>query len=173
MDRHKRMAQTLGCLVASMTVGAIVLQWGQPASAPTSPTQSVELIASSIRGHWQAIHIDTPNRPDGQIDPLRTHFYVDRAGLLSVSKTWRDQTRVDGKQVIRIVLQPPERSNQIAAPQWETTCRLRDVLIERCRIDTRDVTVKDTLVIPDRGAEDNDTNLKPKLAGAAAPMRSR
>jgi hypothetical protein len=145
-DRHRRMAQTLGCLVASMTAGAVLLHWVQPKPERTA-TPPAELVAHSIKQQWQYIRID-PARKDGRIDPRETHFFVDREGALSWTQTWQTQSHLGQKGVVRIALQPSAHTNQVTAPQWETTRWLMSLLCNKCRIPTRNVALADTLAVP-------------------------
>lgn len=157
-DRHKRMAQTLGCLVASMTTGAILLHWVQP--KPDRPaTPPAELVAHSIKQQWQYIHID-PARKDGRIDPQETHFFVDREGALSWTQTWRTQSHLGQKGVVRIALQRSATTNKVTPVQWETTRWLMGLLCDKCRIPERNVALADTLAVPPSGA--------PKVSRTAA-----
>lgn len=146
-DRHKRMAQTLGCLVASMTVVAILLNWVQPRPSRPAAPAAMDLIAHSIKQQWQFVRVD-PAPQDGRIDPRETHFFVDREGSLSWTETWRTQSHLGQKGVVRIALQLSANTNQIPAAQWETTAWLLGILRDRCGISQRSIALHDTLAVP-------------------------
>jgi hypothetical protein len=148
-DRQKRMAHMLGCLVASMTTCAILLHWRQPKPERPLARPTIELIASSIKQPWQSIRIE-PGRLDGQIDPERTHFFVDREGRCSWTPSWQTQSQLGQKGVVRIALQPSANTNKLTAAQWETTQRLMTVLREKCAIpnDRNHIVLDDRLAIP-------------------------
>lgn len=143
------MAQTLGCLVASMTACAVLLHWGQPRpDRPTAPL-AMELIASSITQPWQGIRID-PARSDGRIDAPGTHFFVDREGRWSATEAWQKQGQLKQKGVVHITLQPSANTNKITPAQWETTQRLMAFLLSTCKIpnDRNHIVLNDALAIP-------------------------
>lgn len=144
-DRHRRMASTLGCLVASMSIGAILLHWVQPTPGRSVPPP--ELIARSIKQPWQYVHIDA-TRADGQANLRNTHFYVDRAGGWSYTETWAAQAQLGQKGVIHVALQAAPDSNQITPAQWNMTQRLLKVLLKECGIPGRHVFLSDALSIP-------------------------
>jgi hypothetical protein len=145
-DRQKRMAQTLGCLVASMTACALVLHLGQPKPDRPAVPPAIELIASVINQPWHYIRID-PAPADGQID-RQAHFFVDREGRWSATDTWRSQARLGQKGVVQIALQPSAHTNKITPAQWETTRRLMRVLLDQCNIPDRHIVLNDALAIP-------------------------
>jgi hypothetical protein len=145
-DRHRRMAQTLGCLVASMTAGAVLLHWVQP-KPDRSATQPAELVAHSIKQQWRYIRID-PARKDGRIDPQETHFFVDREGALSWTQAWQTQSHLGQNGVVRIALQPSANTNKVTPMQWQTTRWLMNLLCDKCRIPERNIVLADTLAIP-------------------------
>ena len=148
-DRQKRMAQTLGCLVASMTACAILLHWGQPGPDRAVAAPAVELIASPITQPWQGIRID-PARSDGRIDAPGTHFFVDREGRWSATEAWQNQGQLRQKGVVHITLQPSANTNKITPAQWDTTQRLMGVLLSKCKIpnDRNHIVLNDALAVP-------------------------
>jgi len=143
------MAQTLGCLVASMTVGALLLHLVQPKPEQPAPAPAIELIAHSITQPWQQIRVE-PGHVDGRIDPRHTHFFVDREGRWSYTETWQTQSHLGRKGVVQIALQPSANTNKVTAPQWETTRRLMAVLLKECSIpnDTSHVVFNESLAVP-------------------------
>ena len=170
-DRQKRMAQTLGCLVASMTACAVVLHWGQPKPDRPGVPPAIELIASSITQPWQYIRID-PARADGQLDASQTHFFVDCEGRWSATETWRAQTQLGQKGVVQIALQPSANTNKITPAQWETTRRLMGVLLNKCNIPDRHIVLNDALAIPTVSRKPASTSRKTSV-GHADLARSR
>lgn len=147
-DRQRRMAQTLGCLVASMTACAILLHWGQPKPGRPVIGPALELNALSITQPWRYIRID-PARMDGSLD-RQAHFFVDREGHCSSTQTWQNQAHLGQKGVVQIALQPSANTNEITPAQWDYTRRLMTKLRETCGIpnDRDHIVWNDTLAIP-------------------------
>lgn len=167
-DRQKRMAQTLGCLVASMTACAVVLHWGQPKSGRAAVPPAMELIASSVTQPWQSIRIE-PARADGRIDPKQTHFFVDREGRWSDTEAWRTQSKNKQQGVVRIAVQPSTNTNRMTAAQWDTTQRLMAVLLRTCNIpnDREHILLSEALALPSppRKATGSNGKAAPTSAG--------
>jgi hypothetical protein len=145
MDRHRRMAHTLGCLVASMTVGAILLHVVQPKPDRPAAVPALELVA--VTQEWQSIQVE-PARPDGRIDPAQTHFFVDRDGRCSDTETWRTQKHVGQPGIIHIAIQPTGNANKVTGAQWNTTKLLVGDLEQKCRIPNKRVILSKGLAPP-------------------------
>lgn len=143
MDRHRRMARTLGCLIASMTVGATLLDWGQPAGANGSPPV-IELTAISA---WSGIRI-APQWAVGTKQTGQTHFVVDGKGHCAATDHWVNQTRFNHEPVVRIYLIAPTHSNRVTDPQWTATKDLVSALQRRCNIPSNRIQRDDTLGVP-------------------------
>jgi len=148
MDRHKRMARTLGCLVASMTVGAAILDAVQPSRAGAA-RQSIELTArgSSLDQSWSAIRI-APQWAVGRSHLGETHFIIDPDGKCSPTDHWLKQRRFRQEPVVRIYLLAPAQSNYVTVAQWTTTQELVAALQQRCQIPDQRVLRDDTLAVP-------------------------
>jgi hypothetical protein len=173
-DRQKRMAQTLGCLVASMTACAVLLHWGQPKGDRPATPPAMELIASSVTQSWQSIRIE-PARSDGRIDPKQTHFFVDREGRWSDTEAWRTQGKLKQQGVVRIAVQPSTNSNRMTAAQWDTTQRLMTVLLRTCNIpnDREHILLSDTLALPSTPRKASVSTAKAATPASAGMVRSR
>jgi hypothetical protein len=155
------MAQTLGCLVASMTTCAILLHWGQPGPERAEAAPAIELIANSITQPWQGIRVD-PARSDGRIDPPGTHFFVDREGRWSATEAWQKQGQLKQKGVVHITLQPSAGTNKITPAQWETTQKLMALLLTTCKIpnDRNHIVFNEALVVPAAPRKGSETAAK-------------
>ena len=169
-DRQKRMAQTLGCLVASMTACAILLHWGQPRSDRPVMPPAMELIASSITQPWQSIQIE-PARADGLIDARHTHFFVDREGRWSPTEAWQTQGQLKQKGVVHIAVQPSANTNKMTPAQWDTTQRLMTVLLNKCNIpnDRDHIVLSGALSLP-ATAPRKMSSASPKVSANQAEM---
>jgi hypothetical protein len=141
------MARTLGCLVASMTAGAVVLEWVQP-DRPATQARAVELIArgGTVTGQWEGIRID-PYR-DGMAEPDRFHFMVDTKGNYVRTGHWLSQKPLTGRPEVRIGLQSSSNSNQITMQQLAATKELVAALRQVCGIRSS-AYLDDTIAIPD------------------------
>jgi hypothetical protein len=146
MDRHRRMGRTLGCLVASMTVGAVVLDWGQP-NRPHSKTPEIALIA---RGNdappWSSIRVAP--QPASATQSKDTHFLVDREGRCVPTDHWLKQHRLGRESVVRVALVSSAHANDVTAPQWATAQQLVGALQQTCNIPPPRVVFDDTLAVP-------------------------
>jgi hypothetical protein len=131
----------LGCLVASMTMGAALLDWVQPnhMDADTPRRQLIAQIRSSINSSaegstladkWQTIRAV----PVTAADQSRVHFVVDRDGNWSPTAHWKNQLPVSEAGVIRIGLRTMADSGEITNVQWGATCQLRNNLQEMYKI---------------------------------------
>jgi len=118
MQRNKRMARTLGCLVASMTLGAALLDWVQPKRLPAATTRT-ELMSKVSQGTspaaWRGIQLDT-QAPGGRTAPA--HFSISREGTAYRTAHWEAQQDLGGEGIVRIHLLSADNSNQVTAEQW-------------------------------------------------------
>jgi len=159
MDGHRRMARTLACLVASMTLGAVVLDWFQP-PRPAAPLTGTELIARHVRQaiqrsaqgsivphRWRAIRIDPWHLgSDSEADDI--HFVIDRAGGCCLTEGWRVQKPLGPTGVVRIGLLASRQSNEITRSQKSAADDLIRVLQQECNIPGQKVDWDDTLAVP-------------------------
>lgn len=133
MQRNKRMARTLGCLVASMTLGAALLDWVQPKRAPVAVTSGTELMGILPRGTapvlWRGIQLDPQ-----ESGSVKSHFLIDQQGRWSPTALWREQTQIGDEGVVRIGLLAVENSNQVTAEQVGMAYRLIRALQRECDI---------------------------------------
>lgn len=134
----------LGCLVASMTLGAAVLDWGQP-DRPPSQRRALELIAQgSTMRQWDSIRVDPKH--DVSLSAKDAHFIVDAQGNCAATENWRGQRPLDRMPQIRIGLQAPLNSNQVTVSQWNGARELIDELQRVCKISR--TVVDDTIALP-------------------------
>jgi len=157
LHRHKRMARTLGCLVASMTVGAALLDWIQPermpiASARTELMSEVRDVLGQGGGEggparqWEAVHV-SPLRPDDR-DQDRWHFVIGRDGQLSLISPGRMREGADSHGEVRVGLLGSTQSNEITPGQWARALQLVQTLQQEYQIPGERVVWDDTLVVP-------------------------
>lgn len=146
MDRHRRMARTLGCLVASMTAGAAVLDWVQP-DRPASQRRAIELVASgsTITQQWDSIRIDSFRNDSKKLS--ETHFFVDRQGNWQPTDCWVNQRKLGRASEVRIGLQSSAGSNIVTPSQVATTQELVSALQRACKIQARALW-NDTIALP-------------------------
>lgn len=124
MNAQSRMAKTLGCLVGSMTVGALILHWIQPAAPPFGSDYAFRLIAREVKGSveaqpapdspsWRAVEIaaGAPTEP--------SHFRITRAGQLTMNEAWRRQSGIE-VGTIRVIVDPPAHAESVSAQQIDT-----------------------------------------------------
>lgn len=145
MQRNKRMARTLGCLVASMTLGAALLDWVKPTQMPAPPANGTELMSRVRQGTapipWKGIQLD-PQAPGD-----RSHFVIDRQGHWAPTTLWLDQEQVGNQGMVRIGLVAAENSNQVTVEQVGTAQHLVNVLQRECGI-ASDQVHHDMLAVP-------------------------
>src|SRR5262249_47665650 len=119
-ERHSRTARTLGCLVASMTLGAVFLDSIQPASSANAKLSPITPLNGS-RTSWRSIHVVAQR--SGQ--QRETHWVVDRDGRAVPTDQWKASHRITQAGEIRISLMAPAQSNDITPRQWSSA---RDLL---------------------------------------------
>ena len=153
--RNTRMARTLGCLVAAMTVGALLLDWSQPERAPAAEPKTPGLMSlvgapmqgAALHNPWHSIHND-PQRPtDTATD--KSHFLIDRTGHLVRTASWEHQRAVGAPGVVRIALLAANRSNEMTPAQWKMTGEVVRALQDRCAIPADRVVPDDTIPTPE------------------------
>jgi hypothetical protein len=167
-DQHKRMARTLGCLVASMTIGAAVLDWFQPAhQAGATPRR--QLIAqireaihqpaegSALPQRWHAIRVD-PQRGADRTAQAPAHFVVDPDGHWSLTEHWNNQQPLGEEGVVRIGLRTPPNSNQITPVQWVETRQLIGSLQDMCHITRQGLILSKALALAPDASPKPKTN---------------
>ena len=155
------MAKMLGCLVASMTIGAAVLDWFEP-KRPDASTPRRALIAeirgainpaaegSTLTAKWQTIRAI----PVTGSDASRVHCLVDRHGNRSFTPYWVNQQPIGERGVIRIGLSTPANSAEITKAQWATACQLRNNLQEMYKITLEGFIVSPSLQLPSESKDD-------------------
>ena len=157
------MAKMLGCLVASMTIGAALLDWFQPnrVDADTPRRQLIAQIRDAINPaagnstpaeKWHTIRAV----PMATGDAIRAHFLVDRDGTWDATTQWQSQKNVGESGVIRIGLKTPSGSCEITGAQWSSTCQLRNNLQEMYKITRERFVPSPSLRLP--------TDAKDKIA---------
>lgn len=142
------MERTLYCLVASMTVGAIILHLGQP-SRSAAERRSTELVAHSGApgSQWDSIRIGPQSDGKGS-DSSVTHFFVDRLGHPTRTNSWLAQKRLGREGTVCIGLQTSAQSNQVTAAQWTATLQLINDLRGEYGISSEHVFMDDNLAVP-------------------------
>jgi hypothetical protein len=146
MQRNKRMASTLGCLVASMTLGAFLLDWFQPKpsrpGAEVSHTTLISLLQPGIAapGTWRSIQLDSQSPGES-----RSHFVINREGQISKTDLWQRPEGAEG--VIRIGLISSDNSNEATPSQWSTANELIQAIQHTCGIPREQIHF-DTVAAP-------------------------
>ena len=106
MDKHRRMTRMLGALVASMTVGALCLDWMQPVRTTAPPAPGIELMArgpSSDQIWWKGIQIEA--RAQNASPHLENfHFIVYRNGNTVQTDNWSSKRILGGSPVVQVML---------------------------------------------------------------------
>jgi len=147
MQRNKRMARTLGCLVASMTLGAALLDWFQPKRLPAATTRT-ELMSivnrDTPRATWRSIQLDsqTPGTKG-----IVSHFIISRDGLAYPTSRWQTQQPAGDEGTVRIHLLAADNSKQVTREQWEKANDLVRALQRECSIPSDQVHY-DALAVP-------------------------
>jgi hypothetical protein len=157
MDRHRRLERTLFCLVLSMTAGALVLHWGQPARSDAG-RPNISLIGSL---GWNSIQI-IPEVKAFEAAADETHFFVDREGRCLPTARWQDQTPVGQSGVVRIGLQASEQSRTVSPRQWNATTHLVRDLQRQYGVPGEHVILDNSLVLPAQPSP-SSPNTRPHL----------
>jgi hypothetical protein len=144
MQRNKRMARTLGCLVASMTLGAALLDWVQPKRLPTGPSGRTELM-STAPAIWKAIQLE-PQAPGS--DKEVSHFVISRDGRAFPTTRWQNQETAGSEGIVRISLVAASNSNQVTSEQLGKAWELIRALQQECSIASEQVHY-DMLAVPE------------------------
>lgn len=141
------MARTLGCLVASMTLGAVLLDWVQP-SHRSDGRPAIELIArGGAIQPWASVRV-APRAAVQATQVKDTHFVIDREGNCSATDHWLNQRRLGQEPVVRIGLLLNGHSNEVTSTQWLATQELVGALQRACAIVPRQIVIDDTLAVP-------------------------
>jgi hypothetical protein len=147
MERHRRMDRTLFSLLVSMTLGALLLHFGQPIY-PEPAIVPTELTAHSgwANTAWHTIRID----PRQELDPHddATHIFVDRDGRLVQTASWEAQRDIQQAGVVRIGMVVPRYSNRVTGLQRSATEAVIRQLRAECGIAPDQVLWDDTLQVP-------------------------
>lgn len=157
LHRNKRMARTLGCLVASMTAGATLLDWIRPEQTPalsarTELMSEVRDVLGQAGAHggsqpWYAVHVG-PQRPGDALARRRSHFVIGRDGELSRIESSEAGEAIASDGVVRIGLLGSADSNEITQIQWGRAIELVQALQREYAIPGERVHLDDTLVVP-------------------------
>ena len=157
MNPQSRMAKTLACLVASMTIGAALLDWFDPVRADRS-SPAVPLIAqlreaidqpdadAPIGTCWHAIHVD-PQQGDPESGLQAVHVIVGSDGQWSLTNNWSHQRQIGEEGVVRIGLRVKAPSNTVSRAQWQETVEIIRNLQQLCQISGQQVLLSDMLKI--------------------------
>jgi len=154
----------LGCLVASMTVGAAVLDWFEP-KRPDASTPRRALIAEiqgvinpaaeggTLTAKWHTIRAI----PVAGSDATRVHCLVDRNGKRFFTPYWVNQQPIGERGVIRIGLSTLADSTEITEAQWAEACHLRNNFQEMYKITLEGFIVSPSLRLPSDSKESKST----------------
>lgn len=145
MDRRQRMDRTLICLVVSMTLGAVVLQWIQP-DRGHSRAHARDLIAG-MSHPWRGIHLD-PARASFEESIRHSHFVITADGHCRTTPNWTGQETIGADAVIRIALITPPYSHEVTREQSRAAQLLIEALIKQGSISPEQVIWDDTLTVP-------------------------
>ncbi len=164
-QRNRRMARTLGCLVASMTIGAALLDWVQPKRLPAATVQT-ELMSiihqGAGSGNWSSIQLD-PQQPVGKTPP--SHFVISRDGRAFSTPLWQNHESVGNAGVVRIGLLASDNSNEVTRAQWTRARELVQLLQRECSISGEQIHY-DMLAVP-------SAPTPPRKSTATPPRPSR
>jgi hypothetical protein len=166
MQHNRRMARTLGCLVASMTVGAALLDWVQPKrlSATAAQTELMSVVPQGTTpAHWRGIQVDPQSTAN---DRTPAHFLISPEGKAISTALWENQQPVGTEGVVRIGLLASDNSNQVTAEQWAKAQELMRVLQNACAIDNEQIHY-DMLALP------STPKAAPARHGSTPPARTR
>lgn len=147
MQRNKRMARTLGALVASMTFGAALLDWVQPKRVPaaTARTELMSVLNKDTEpADWRSIQLD-PQSPGSAGKPA--HFLIEPNGQAFSTELWQNQQPVGNEGIVRIGLIAPDNSNQVTPVQWSKAREVVGLLQRACAIGSEQVHF-DMLAVP-------------------------
>lgn len=166
MQHNRRMARTLGCLVASMTLGAALLDWVQPKRLPAA-TARTELMSvlrqGTTPGSWRGIRLDSQV---SSTDRAPAHFLISPEGVAKSTELWQNQKSVGAEGIVRIGLLASDNSNQATNEQWSKAGELVQLLQHACSISSEQVHYDDMLAAPSIG------HPVPTRHGAAPPTRT-
>ena len=103
MDHHRRMTRTLACLVASMTAGAVFLDWMKPVR-PTNASPGIELMAlGPVEPVWEGIDVEIcPS--DDRLTLKGSHFLVYSNGNWDRTEHSLAQKPLGSRALVRIAL---------------------------------------------------------------------
>ncbi|MBI4579110.1 MAG: hypothetical protein HY718_05365 [Planctomycetes bacterium] len=147
MQRNKRMARTLGCLVASMTLGAALLDWVQPkrSNATGNRTELMSIVRQGVvPGNWRSIQLDPepPGRP-----PNRSHFVINPDGRTLPTDLWETQQSIGNEGIVRVGLLASDNSNEVTSRQLSAAQALVCQLQNECAIENQHIHY-DMLAVP-------------------------
>lgn len=170
MQHNKRMARTLGCLVASMTMGAALLDWVQPKPArllaATSGTELAGLVRQGTPGTWRSIQLAA--QPANR-SAARSHFLIRLNGQAEGTALWQKQLAAGDEGVVRIAL-ASDNSNQVTSEQWSKANELVKEIQDTCLIPTGQIHVDDMLAVP---SVPPPTPTRRALPSAPPPLRHK
>lgn len=122
MNHHRRMTRTLACLVASMTVGAVFLNWMKPIR-PVGASPGIELMARGpIERAWEGIDVEVC-LPSDRLTP-KSHFLVYDNGDWRRTEHWLAQKPLGPKAMVCIALLAADGPESVTPDQRSTTLAL-------------------------------------------------
>lgn len=144
-QQQRRMRRTLTCLVASMTVGALALEWMRPDRSEGSPA-GIALMARGATAHrWDAIQV-SPCPRERDCLAAGPHFLVKRDGNWEETSAWTDSDTAELGGVVLIGVVTGADNAAMTAVQESMTRKLIRTLQEDYVIPGRKIVWAENLV---------------------------
>ena len=187
LDPRTRLVGFLGSLALSMTCGAAILHWIEPAN--TTSSMRAALLASRRQAVHSAVATNPPPTADrwrklqlasrlvspGESGPTLAarperrdfHFVVDQSGRIDVMTSWHQQQWVGGAPyAIRICLASPNVEDLPSPDQRQSLIELINVLRQQCNITSRPVELVGGAATDDPDVDSARTRLRQSLLEA-------
>jgi len=130
MDHHRRMTRTLACLVASMTAGAVFLDWMKPVRL-SGTASGIELMAlGPVEPVWEGIDVEIcPS--DDRLTLKGSHFLVYSNGDWDRTEHSLAQKPLGSRAMVRIALLDADGPEAVTQAQRSTDQALARQLQEQ------------------------------------------
>ena len=146
-EQQRRMRRTLTCLVASMTAGALALEWMRPDRSEGAPAGVALMARNPSAARWANIRVDTcPEVQDCRT--AKVHFLVDRSGNCFETSAGLTRHTTDTESTLRIGVVIPEGHGQITAVQESIARKLVRTLQEEYAIPGQRIVWAEGLIHP-------------------------
>ena len=153
------MFKTLGCLIGSMLIGAVVLSLSEPdygiselpAGGVETSADAVSSIADTTANDWNRVVVrwaepDEPILIGGSVPPPDEstpgdyHFVIRANGAVIASRAWREQASVGSElHALHVVLTSGRIRNRITRLQGRALSELLAQLREQCHMEFEQV----------------------------------